>query len=99
MKKYYITIGIFAAIIAVIQACSKMEPATPKEDSLLDGPVEGLNYEQSQRFRSGDQTFNDEIFTVEKGLGLIFVATSCEVAMQAMERASIHHADPLWPDR
>lgn len=77
MKKYYITIGIFAAIIAVIQACSKMEPATPKEDSLLDGPVEGLNYEQSQRFRSGDQTFNDEIFTVEKGLGPIFVATSC----------------------
>ncbi|MBN8785253.1 MAG: thiol oxidoreductase [Terrimonas ferruginea] len=77
MKKYYITIGIFAAIIAVIQACSKMEPATPKEDSLLDGPVEGLNYEQSQRFRSGDQTFNDEIFTVEKGLGPVFVATSC----------------------
>lgn len=77
MKKYYITIGIFAAIIAVIQACSKMEPATPKQDSLLDGPVEGLNYEQSQRFRSGDQTFNDEIFTVEKGLGPIFVATSC----------------------
>lgn len=54
-----------------------MEPATPKEDSLLDGPVEGLNYEQSQRFRSGDQTFNDEIFTVEKGLGPVFVATSC----------------------
>jgi len=77
MKKYYITIGIFAAIIAVIQACSKMEPATPKEDSLLDGPVEGINYEQSQRFRSGDQTFNDEIFTVEKGLGPVFVATSC----------------------
>lgn len=77
MKKTYIVIAIIATIIAVVQACSKMEPAAPEEDSLLDGPVEGLSYEQSQRFLSGDETFNDEVFTVEKGLGPVFVATSC----------------------
>ncbi|ASZ13887.1 c-type cytochrome [Chitinophaga pendula] len=77
MKRSYLILGILIASITLIHSCSKLEPFGPPEDELLDGPVEGLNYEQSQRFQSGDATFNDEVFTVEKGLGPVFVATSC----------------------
>jgi CxxC motif-containing protein (DUF1111 family) len=77
MKKVYIfTASILAAVI-LVQACSKFEPAAAADDELLDGPVEGLSYEQSQLFIAGDVAFNDEIFTSAKGLGSIFVATSC----------------------
>lgn len=63
--------------IAATQACSKLEPAAPANDSLLDGPVDGLTYEQSARFLAGDIAFNDEVFSAETGLGPLFVATSC----------------------
>jgi CxxC motif-containing protein (DUF1111 family) len=36
-----------------------------------------LTEEQQRQFLSGDIAFNDEIFTVARGLGPIFVATSC----------------------
>jgi len=77
MKKIYLVISVLILSVIVIQACSKLEPAAPADDSLLDGPVEGLSYDQKSRFLSGDIAFNDEIFTKEKGLGSIFVATSC----------------------
>jgi CxxC motif-containing protein (DUF1111 family) len=65
------------AAIAIIQACSKLEPGAPADSDLLDGPVEGLTNEQRARFLAGDRAFNDEIFTPETGLGPLFVATSC----------------------
>lgn len=65
------------ATIAILQACTKLQPAAPADDELLDGPVEGLTYEQSRQFLAGDVAFNDEIFTTQNGLGSIFVATSC----------------------
>jgi CxxC motif-containing protein (DUF1111 family) len=58
-------------------ACQELLPQGPADDQLLDGPVEGLNAAEHARFIAGDIAFNDEIFTVEKGLGPIFVATSC----------------------
>jgi CxxC motif-containing protein (DUF1111 family) len=58
-------------------ACEKILPQAPSDDELLDGPVEGLNYEQNRRFLAGDVAFNDEVFTSQTGLGSIFVATSC----------------------
>ncbi|NRF41802.1 di-heme oxidoredictase family protein [Pedobacter foliorum] len=64
-------------LVTLMVACQKIMPSAPAEDELLDGPVEGLTYEQSQRFLLGDVAFNDEIFTPEKGLGPVFVATSC----------------------
>ena len=73
---YIVIIAIFVSVVS-IQACSKLQPAAPAADELLDGPVEGLNYEQSRQFLNGDIAFNDEIFTGTKGLGPIFVATSC----------------------
>lgn len=75
-RTYFVIIGLFTAIV-FIQACSKLEPASPADDELLDGPVQGLSYEQNRQFIAGDLAFNDEIFTSAKGLGSIFVATSC----------------------
>lgn len=58
-------------------ACEYMAPAEPEEYEELDGPIEGLRYEEQKQFRAGDIAF-DEVFTIEKGLGPVFVATSCE---------------------
>lgn len=77
MKKVYIIILTIIISIALIQSCSKFGIKPPADDSLLDGPVEGLSYEQNQRFLAGDIAFNDEVFTLQKGLGPLFVATSC----------------------
>ncbi len=68
--------GLVAAVL-IIQACAKLQPAAPSGDEILDGPIEGLTYEQNRQFLVGDVAFNDEIFTVQTGLGSIFVATSC----------------------
>ena len=77
MKKAYIVILIISLLTAWVQGCSKLEPKAPADDQLLDGPVEGLSYEQNRQFLEGDVAFNDEVFTAENGLGSIFVATSC----------------------
>jgi len=77
MKKTYAVLTCIVAVVFVIQACSKLQPAAPPDDQLLDGPVGGLTYEQNRLFLAGDVAFNDEIFTPQTGLGSIFVATSC----------------------
>jgi len=77
MKKAYLVVAVLVAVIGIIQACSKLQPAAPADDELLDGPVAGLSYDQNRRFLAGDVAFNDEIFTVQTGLGSLFVATSC----------------------
>jgi CxxC motif-containing protein (DUF1111 family) len=66
---FLLSLGVFA--------CEELIPSAPADDSLLDGPVEGLSDEENRRFLRGDVAFNDDIFTAEKGLGPIFVATSC----------------------
>ncbi len=76
MKKIKVLTAIILIIIGVV-ACEKILPQAPSDDELLDGPVEGLNYEQNRRFLAGDVAFNDEVFTSQTGLGSIFVATSC----------------------
>lgn len=76
MKKLKVIVAITLAIIGIV-ACEKILPKAPANDELLDGPVEGLTYEQNRRFLAGDVAFNDEIFTSQTGLGSIFVATSC----------------------
>ncbi len=79
--KTTINIGIiFTAIVLFIVAgvgCQKLLPGLPPDEEVLDGPVEGLTPEQHAVFLRGDAAFNDEIFTPEKGLGPLFVATSC----------------------
>jgi CxxC motif-containing protein (DUF1111 family) len=69
------------ALLLVAVACQKLSekvtPKSPNENTLLDGPVDGLTPEQTKTFLAGDRAFNDEIFTPETGLGTIFVTNSC----------------------
>ncbi|WP_317899828.1 di-heme oxidoredictase family protein [Aurantibacillus circumpalustris] len=74
MKKIIFALLLFGTIIA---GCKKIMPSSPKEDELLDGPVEGLTTEETHQFLLGDGAFNNEIFTTQNGLGPIFVANSC----------------------
>ncbi len=77
MRRSYIVVAGIMAIVALVQACSKFEPAAKAEEDLLDGQIEGLSYAQNQQFLAGDAAFNDEVFTARAGLGPVFVATSC----------------------
>ncbi len=67
------------AILATVfmMRCENFEPSAPKDDNLLDGPVEGLSESENLRFLRGDISFNDQIFTPDLGLGPLFVANSC----------------------
>lgn len=76
MKKTRI-ISVIVLLITGLVACQKLLPKALPADELLDGPVQGLSYEENRRFLSGDVAFNDEVFTSQTGLGPIFVATSC----------------------
>lgn len=58
-------------------SCEALGPTEPEEYELLDGPVEGLSLSESRRFVAGDEAFNNQVFTIEKGLGPIFTGTSC----------------------
>ena len=66
---------MFLAIIAIV-SCEKMLPPAPQDDEVLDGPINGLTSAQLTQFLKGDAAFS-ETFTTERGLGSIFVATSC----------------------
>ncbi len=68
---------LVAMMMAFTCGCESLIPEAPAEDSLLDGPVEGLFPEQQGQFLEGDIAFNDEVFSSETGLGPFFVATSC----------------------
>lgn len=76
-KNHFIVIAIIVALIGGIISCDKILPKAQDEDELLDGPIGGLTPEENQIFLRGDVGFNDEIFTVNNGLGPRFVATSC----------------------
>ena len=75
-RKMIALIGIVCFIGAGL-ACDKILPKAPADDSILDGPVDGLTNEEHGKFLRGDIAFNDEVFTRETGLGPLFVANSC----------------------
>ena len=77
MSKNKIALGCFFFMAVLFTACEKILPQLPGDDEILDGPVEGLSAEQNSVFLKGDAAFNIEVFTKEKGLGPLFVATSC----------------------
>lgn len=64
-------------LVMLVVSCRKLQPSAPDENSILDGPVEGLTAEQLQVFLRGDIAFNERVFTRETGLGPVFVSTSC----------------------
>ena len=76
-KKHWIAFLLMIILLTGMLACEKLLPGAPDDDNILDGPVEGLSYEQNRMFLRGDVAFNDEIFTEASGLGPIFVASSC----------------------
>jgi CxxC motif-containing protein (DUF1111 family) len=76
-KKQVLFIFIIVLTVTGLIACEKLLPKAPADDSVLDGPVEGLTSQEAAQFIRGDIAFNDEVFTPETGLGPIFVATSC----------------------
>jgi CxxC motif-containing protein (DUF1111 family) len=75
--KYLYVLSAITIVVCCLVACEKMLPPAPKDDEILDGPVEGLTAAENAQFLAGDIAFNDEVFTPEKGLGPYFVASSC----------------------
>jgi CxxC motif-containing protein (DUF1111 family) len=67
---------ILSVFTFFIIACRHFEPSAPKDEEVLDGPVEGLTDEQRLMHARGDAAFTTN-FTAETGLGPVFVATSC----------------------
>lgn len=63
--------------LLILSACEAFEPEAPADFDILDGPVAGLNEAENLQFLKGDVAFNTEIFTLQNGLGPLFVATSC----------------------
>lgn len=78
MKFYFFVLILW---VGLFTSCEKLAdeygPVPPKENELLDGPMEGLTIAQQIQFLDGDIAFNDEVFTAENGLGPVFVGTSC----------------------
>lgn len=78
MKNYVYPGKLFLLwLVLVLTSCELIIPVSPAENELLDGPIEGLSTAEQAQFLAGDVAFNDEVFTVETGLGPLFVATSC----------------------
>ena len=67
---------VFTICSLTIVACEKTMPFAPEENELLDGPIDGLSVQQQLQFLKGDEAFGD-VFTIEKGLGPVFVANQC----------------------
>ncbi len=74
MSKKYLT-PILLMIFAI--ACDDLIPEATKENFTLEGPIEGLTSEQSDKFNRGDIAFSEEVFSPATGLGPYFVASSC----------------------
>jgi CxxC motif-containing protein (DUF1111 family) len=68
---------LLLTFLATLAACDGLLTGPAPDNSLLDGPIEGLTAEQTTQFLRGDARFNDEIFTSATGLGPLFVSNSC----------------------
>lgn len=67
---------ILAALV-LVSSCDSLLPQLPEPETVLDGPLDGLTFEQKQLHLKGDAAFAEEFFTAETGLGPLFVANSC----------------------
>lgn len=74
MKNTFLLICFF--LLLGLVSCETSYVDVPDDDSILDGPIDGLTTEERIRFLRGDTAFN-EVFTSQTGLGPIFVSTSC----------------------
>jgi CxxC motif-containing protein (DUF1111 family) len=76
MKFNIVILLVLAICFVIVVSCEDTLTSAPEENEILDGPIEGLTTEQQIQFLSGDEAFSD-VFTIEKGLGPIFVANQC----------------------
>ena len=76
MKFNFLTLLHIVICLVLVVSCEDTLTPAPEENELLDGPIEGLTTAQQIQFLSGDEAFGD-VFTIEKGLGPIFVANQC----------------------
>lgn len=72
-----ITFVFVGLSVILFCGCENLGPEEPMEFDLLDGPIDGLSISEQKRFLAGDIAFNDDVFTIENGLGPLFVGTSC----------------------
>lgn len=77
MKRQILVLLGLVFIICLYVSCDKFLPSAPADDTILDGPIDGLTTEEKKKFLRGDVAFNDDIFTETNGLGPLFVASSC----------------------
>ncbi len=75
MSRNYILLGL-SVLTSFLYSCEKTMPDAPKENSLLDGPIEGLTSAENIAFLKGDVAFA-EVFTAATGLGPVFVSNQC----------------------
>ena len=59
-----------------LSACDALLPSTPRDEEVLDGPIDGLNGAQLATFAKGDEQFN-RVVSAAEGTGPLFVATAC----------------------
>jgi len=72
----YIVFVLSIYLITFVISCDTFAPDGPEDMDILDGPVEGLSFEQQRLFLAGDNAFS-VIFTPANGLGPVFVTNSC----------------------
>jgi CxxC motif-containing protein (DUF1111 family) len=73
---YSVNFLMAAALLLSSVSCEKLVPPAPEDEDVLDGHMQGLSSAELSKFLNGDAAFN-ETFTSQKGLGSVFVATSC----------------------
>ena len=59
-----------------LAACDALLPSMPRDEEVLDGPIDGLNGAQLATFAKGDEQFN-RVVSAGQGAGPMFVATAC----------------------
>lgn len=77
----FVYIFLLMTLSSMLTSCESLNdfyaPSEPEENTLLDGPIEGLTTAEQIQFLHGDSAFTDEVFTIEKGLGPVFVGNRC----------------------
>ena len=69
-------LGVLVLLGLGLSACDALLPSTPRDEEVLDGPIDGLNGAQLATFAKGDEQFN-RVVSAAEGTGPLFVASAC----------------------
>jgi CxxC motif-containing protein (DUF1111 family) len=76
MDKVLFSVFIMMFLPLLFVSCEKMIPPAPKDEDVLAGTIPGLSQQQEHEHLIGDEAFG-KVFSVEEGLGPVFVQNSC----------------------